>query len=171
MIIRAYGLFWRQDEINWNPGAGNKVNLEDQFRLLGRVGKNQGTLKVADFRTQHGIYILYGDLGAHYVGLTRKQAIGKRLKDHLHDEHEGFWDRFSWFGFREVLKMTDAYGLRQLKTMPGLKLTEPDKVIGDIEALLMKAMSVRNKADMNFANAEKWDQIRLHEITRYCGPR
>lgn len=169
MIIKAYGLFWRKDEINWTPGGGRRTALDDQFRLLGRIGKNKGTLKVADFRTQHGIYVLYGDLGAHYVGLTRKQSLGKRLKDHLGDEHASLWDRFSWFGFRDVLKQTDDYGLRTLRKMPALHMTQPDKVIGDIEALLMKAMAIHNKADMNFASAEKWDQVRLDEIERYCG--
>jgi len=114
MIIRAYGLFWRNEEIDWRPGQGNKA----QFRLLGRRGSNSPGLKVADFREQRGIYILYGNYGPHYVGLTRKQNIGKRLRDHLLGEHEGLWDRFSWFGFREVLTGTDDDGLQNLKEIP-----------------------------------------------------
>lgn len=169
MIIKAYGLFWRSDEINWSPGAGKKKDLAKQFRLLGRIGKNKPGLQVCDFHAQQGIYILYGDLGAHYVGLTRKQRLGKRLKDHLTDTHANQWDRFSWFGFREVLLGKDEHGFRKLKKMPKLHMAEPDLVIGDIEALLIRAMALHNKADMNFANAEKWQQIRRDEIAKYCG--
>ncbi|HEV3155626.1 MAG TPA: GIY-YIG nuclease family protein [Candidatus Baltobacteraceae bacterium] len=168
MIIKAYGLFWRRDEIYWTPGAGNKSELSDQFRLLGRRGKNKPGLRVCDFRTQRGIYILYGDLGAHYVGLTRQQDLGKRLKDHTSDEHYDRWDRFSWFGFRSVLGGKDAYGFHKLKQMPKMHLANPSAVIGDIEALLIKAMALRNKSNMNFTNALKWEQIRLDEIDKFC---
>jgi hypothetical protein len=59
MIIHAYGLFWRQDEVLWYPGAGTK----NGFRMLGRRGVKSTVLELADFRKQTGIYILYGDYG------------------------------------------------------------------------------------------------------------
>ena len=170
MIIKAYGLFWRVDEINWNPGAGNARDVKAQFRLLGRDGKNKPGLRVADFRSQHGIYILYGDLGAHYVGLARRQSLGNRLKQHLTDGHQGLWDRFSWFGFRTVLGSRDEYGFQKLKVMAAMKLMKPDNIIGDIEALLIKAMALNNIADMKFAAAKQWMQIRTDEIDKYCCP-
>jgi hypothetical protein len=83
MVIRSYGLFWQCDEVNWHPGAGNKK----AFRLLGRSGTNLPGLRLADFRDQRGIYVLYGDYGPHYVGLTRKRGLGLRLKHHLFDGH------------------------------------------------------------------------------------
>src|SRR5581483_1996702 len=52
------------------------------FVCLAGGDKNKPGLRICDFRKQRGIYILYGDLGAHYVGLTRQQDLGKRLKDH-----------------------------------------------------------------------------------------
>src|SRR5262245_14057791 len=137
MIIRNYGLFWRMDEVEWNPGAGRRT-----FRLLGRQGANRGTLRVADFRNQTGIYVLYSDYGPHYVGLTRKKGIGNRLKDHLTDELEGWWNRFSWFGFRTVLKEMDANGICRLRQLASIALGEPNKMIGDMEALLIKAMGL-----------------------------
>ncbi len=103
MLIKSFGLFWSGTEVNWNPGQGAKA----AFRLLGRQGSNLPGLRVADFRYQQGIYILYGNYGPYYVGLTRKQGLGKRLKDHLLDHHQDKWDRFSWFGFCSVLKGTD----------------------------------------------------------------
>lgn len=80
--------------------------MAPRFSSSGRRGAGS-TLRVADFRTQTGIYILYGDYGPYYVGLTRT-SMGKRLKDHLTDKHDGKWQRFSWFGFANVLQQRDA---------------------------------------------------------------
>jgi hypothetical protein len=163
VLIRAYGLFWRREEVIWNPGAGNR----GYFRLLGRRGKNLPGLTVADFRGQRGIYILYGNHGPHYVGLTKKQDLGNRLRDHTFDLHGGNWDRFSWFGFREVLLSKDADGYPRLRDVPLNTVVKPDRIIGDIEALLIQAMNVRNVANMNFAKAHRWEQVRLIELDIY----
>lgn len=163
MLIKAYGLFWQVDEVDWSPGKGNK----DAFRLLGRIGSNYPGVRVCDFRTQRGIYILYGNYGPYYVGLTRKQAIGKRLKDHLFDIHAGQWDRFSWFGFRSVLQRRESDGTQELKKLGALAVGSTDKAIGDIEALLIKAMGLSNKQDMSFAAAEQWTQVRRDQVSGY----
>lgn len=164
MLIRSYGLFWRAEEVLWNPGKGNAK----AFRLLGREGKNKGTLRLADFRAQQGIYILYGNTGAHYAGLTRQQGFGKRLQDHLTDEHEGKWTSFSWFGFRAVNSVKkDEQGLHTLRKMPAGTYTRPNELIKDVEALLIKAMSLRNTAQMNFTNATCWEHVKLHEVKHY----
>lgn len=158
--IHAFGLFWKVDEINWFPGKGKRR----EFRLLGRQGWNAGTLRIADFRGQRGIYILYGNYGPHYAGLTRKQTLGKRLQDHLKDEHKDKWDRFCWFGFKQVLKKTDENGLRVLKEkMPVQKSISPHTTIKEMEALLIKAMALTNRADSKFVAAEEWRQVRLIE--------
>src|SRR4051794_10537989 len=78
VFIKNFGQFWRFDEINWFPGKGAK----GAFRLLGRQGKNIPGLRLADFRYQQGIYILYGNHGPYYTGLTTRQGLGRRLKDH-----------------------------------------------------------------------------------------
>jgi hypothetical protein len=163
MIIRAYGLFWRADEITWSPGKGKA----GEFRLLGRRGTNLPTRRVADFRQQRGLYILYGDYGPYYVGLTKKQDLGKRLKDHLDDHHADRWDRFSWFGFRQVLKTTEN-GLCKLKALPSLSLGAPEAAIADMEALLIKALGLASNLNkMNFKSADEWTQVRLHEWDKY----
>jgi hypothetical protein len=149
MLIRSYGLFWRASEIHWNPGSGAK----NKFRHLGRVGSNMPGLRVADCRQQRGIYILYGNQGPHYVGVTRKRGIGTRLKEHLTDGHADQWDRFSWFGFCKTLKGKNEQGLCRLKRLPDLSLGPSSKAIDDIEALLIKAMGLSNIAQMNFAAA------------------
>lgn len=159
MRITSYGLFWRAHEIEWAPGAGYK----DSFRLLGRVGKNKGKIRVADFRHQQGIYILYDDYGANYVGLSRV-GLGKRLKDHTEDKHAGRWDRFSWFGFRP-LGEPSSNGILQLGN-PNEEISEnASATIGDLEALLIKAMGTRNNSNsMNFKDAVEWTQIDWDDI-------
>lgn len=163
MFVKSYGMFWRVDEVEWNPGKGGR----GQFRLLGRRGMNVPKLRVADFRHQQGIYILYGNHGPLYVGLTKKQGIGKRLKDHLTDNFEGKWDRFSWFGFRIVLKTKDENGLCELKGLAESGIGKPIAMIADVEALLIKAMGLNNIKQMKFSDAREWKQIKLLEIERY----
>lgn len=163
MVIKSYGLFWRCDEVNWHPGAGNRK----AFRLLGRAGTNLPGLRLADFPDQRGIYVLYGNYGPHYVGLTRERGIGQRLKDHLADEHADMWDRFSWFGFCSVLKSCDDDGICRLRKLASVSMGTPRKAIGDMEALLIKAMGLRNKADMKFSAAREWKQVKVLETDKY----
>lgn len=164
MRVTSYGLFWRSSEIDWHPGQGAK----DAFRLLGRVGAQRGTIRIADFRRQQGIYILYDDYGPCYVGLTKKQGLGKRLKDHLSDHLEGKWDRFSWFGFWPIGADTDKAGVYRLNE-PSVEVSEDtNTTIGDLEALVIRAIGPRhNTQGMNFANAQLWTQIELDEYEKY----
>ena len=164
MRVTSYGLFWRASEIDWNPGSGYK----NSFRLLGRIGSNRGTIRVADFRRQQGLYILYDDYGPSYVGLTRDQGLGKRLKDHMSDGLEGKWDRFSWFGFRSFLQQDASTGILELGD-PEADITEDTSTtIGDLEALLIRAIGPkRNKNFMKFKSAERWIQIDYYETDKY----
>jgi hypothetical protein len=163
-LIQSYGLFWRRDEIDWNPGKGKRY----AWRLYGRRGANRRSLQIADFRDQQGIYILYGDYGPYYVGLTRKKGLGRRLKDHLTDRHANRWDRFSWFGFCKVLKSKNEYGVQLLGKMPSTKPASLDDMIADIEALLIKSMALQNINNMNFVLAEKWMQIKTDELDKFA---
>lgn len=151
------------DEVKWNPGSGAK----GAFRLLGRQGTNLPGLRLADFRHQQGIYILYGNHGPYYVGLSKKQGIGQRLKDHLADDHADLWDRFSWFGFRTVLIGKDDHGLCKLKHMAEYAVSDPKAVITDVEALLIRAMGLQNINQMAFTGAEEWKQVKIDEAERF----
>ena len=161
-------MFWDREEVQWAPGAGNA----HQFRLLGRVGKVKPRLQVCDFRTQRGIYVLYDDHGARYVGLARGQDIGLRLRDHTRDHLAQTWDRFSWFGFRHVLVGRDEQLLQRLGKVPDRLLANSEATIGDIEALLILTLGtsrVGNVQKMRFASAERWDQVRRDEVDLYLG--
>ncbi len=122
---------------------------------------------MADFRYQQGIYILYSLDGPYYVGLTRKQGLGKRLKDHLADRHQDKWQQFSWFGFCSVLKGKDDSGLCRLKKLGLFAFGKPQKVIGDIEGLLIRVLAPSKQRQMKFSRAEQWFQVRLDETERY----
>lgn len=162
MKITSYGLFWRRDEINWHPGRGAKG-----FRLLGRRGVNRPSVTLADFRPQQGIYILYDDYGANYVGLTRRQGLGKRLKDHLEDHLATEWERFSWFGFNEI-SAPGADGVRSLNKLVDEVTETSHTTIGDLEVLLIRALGPHlNTAGMRFKDAEKWEQVADHEVDDY----
>ena len=119
-------------------------------------------MRLADFREQSGLYILYGNYGPHYVGLTSR--LGVRLRDHRTDRHADHWDRFSWFGFRQVLKETNADGLRQLRKLSSVSLGDPREELRDIEALLIRALGlVPNLNRTRFSGAREWTQVRRLE--------
>jgi hypothetical protein len=154
MLFHSFGMFWQREDVLWTPGQGKG------FEMLGRSGQNRPGLRIADFRRQTGVYVLYDDWGPYYVGLTKKKGIGDRLKDHVFDDHAPRWNRFSWFGFRSITAETNARGLSQLGVMPKKLMTESDKTIGDVEALLINVLNARgNTQAMKFASADRWEQV------------
>lgn len=156
MQVTSYGLFWRADEIEWFPGQGNRK----EFRLLGRVGKNRPGIRVADFRRQQGIYILFDEYGPAYVGLAKGERLGARLRDHHGDHLANRWDRFSWFGFNPVGATPDKDGVLSLNQPRRDVTDDTSTTIGDLEALLIAAMGPKlNQQKMGFDEAERWEQI------------
>lgn len=156
MQVTSYGLFWRADEITWFPGQGNR----NEFRLLGRIGKNRPSIRIADFRRQQGIYILFDEYGPAYVGLAKGDRLGARLRDHHGDHLNGKWDRFSWFGFNPVGATPDKDGVLSLN-QPRRNVTDnTSTTIGDLEALLIAVVGPKlNQQKMRFDEAERWEQI------------
>jgi hypothetical protein len=163
MLIRNFGYFWRRDEVDWHPGSGRR------FELLGRRGANRPGLRIADFRDQRGLYVLYGNYGPHYVGLADKRGIGDRLKDHTSDLHGEGWDRFCWFGFRRVLSgRDDERRLWRLASPAEWAMGGRSSVIRDMEALLIKALGCpSNLAKTGFPRGDEWFQIKQHEAETY----
>lgn len=169
-FIRSYGMFWKSSEVDWNGSSSGR-----RLELLGRHKQNAGSLKVANFWDQRGIYILYNDYGAYYVGRTHGETmnLGKRLRNH-HDgkssPHRGKWDRFSWFGWRGVLSSQDERGLQRLRNIPQRVLTDSTKTVEDIEALLIHSLGtihVGNARSETFKAAIHWDQVALDDREYY----
>jgi hypothetical protein len=158
--ITSYGLFWRAAEIDWFPGKGNRK----EFRLLGRIGSNFPKVRLADFRRQQGIYILYDEYGPAYVGLARGDRLGARLREHHEDKHAEKWDRFSWFGFNPIGSNRDEEGVLLLEEPRSDPTEDTTTTIRDLEALLIRAMGPKlNTNIMNFKNAERWEQVASEE--------
>lgn len=170
-FIRAYGMFWHVEEIDWNGEFSGRHR-----EILGRVGKNSPGLKVANFWEQQGIYILYNDYGPYYVGQTvgAGMNLGKRLRHHHEgtngSPHKGKWDRFSWFGWKGTLSSIDERGLQRLRKTPKRLLTDTQNTVQDIESLLIHALGtihVGNGRKETFVAAAEWQQIRWSEREDY----
>lgn len=162
-LITSYGLFWKLDETEWLSVDGHK----GKHRLLGRLRKKGSRLRIADFWSQSGIYVLYGNYGLCYIGVSGHE-LGKRIHDHLTDDHAGEWDRFSWFGFREVTEGRDLGGLLLLGKAQTTSAIRLSKARGDIEAILFRAFAGpgNHKRPSFGAKLEQWEQIRLADVPR-----
>lgn len=84
-IIRAFGMYWLRDSVEWNSNP----------KIYG--AEREGLARI-DFSSQRGIYFLLDGSRVIYVGRTIDRPLGKRLYEHTKDRHNGRWNRFSWFG-------------------------------------------------------------------------
>ncbi|MDE2786138.1 MAG: HTH domain-containing protein [Chloroflexota bacterium] len=116
--VAAFGLFWDKGEVNWS-----------RRRLLGLPPGSQNPVNFAD---QMGIYILHNGLSTAYVGRTTDSLYG-RLKNHSSDHKSVRWDRFSWFGFREISE--DGTLLPMPRELDGAHL------INILESVLIEALA------------------------------
>ncbi len=123
MLIRAYGLFWNPDIVDWGKkGAGNKG------RLLGQIKKG-GRRYSIDFWNAYGIYVLHYECRAVYVGQASDTRLGHRLRNYLTDRFAGRWDMFSWFSLSKV--NTTSKNVNE----PGIRQVNQSTVNNTLEAL------------------------------------
>jgi hypothetical protein len=164
--VTSYGLFWWRDEIQWAPGSGKR----NTFRLLGHIDKRKDKIRIADFRHQRGIYVLYDDYGPSYVGLTRDLGLGARLKNHTTDHLKRRWDRFSWFGFRDIIPSEEHRRYFNVDQSGADTITDDmNTTIGDLEALMILTMGPKhNRKFMGFSEAEQWDQVFDDDSKEFC---
>lgn len=107
IMFRTYGLLWREDRVFWG-WSNTRGHLKGQ-EVNKVTGKPTGKPPV-DFREQIGIYALYDNFELVYVGQVgakkedddKGKTLFDRLKDHRDGRHSERWDRFSWFGVRDV---------------------------------------------------------------------
>ena len=121
-LIKIYGELWNPDTVDWGKrGAGNRGKLE------GKV-KTDGNTYIADFWEARGVYVLYDNFRAIYVGKTEDQFMGVRLRQHLTDRLAGRWDMFSWYSLSSFRKLTKDVA------KPGKRYLTPE-MINTLEAL------------------------------------
>ncbi len=118
-LINAFGMYWRRDKVAWKTTP----------KILG--AQSGGTS--VDFGAQIGIYLLYDGARAVYVGRATARPLGARLREHTADRLDGRWDRFSWFGVRQVSETGD------LQALPASVYTT-DVLIVTMEALLIEGL-------------------------------
>src|SRR5712664_4150933 len=152
-LIKAYGLFWSLKELR---ALG--------YCLYGESGDD----RIADFKEQDGLYVLYGAKAVQNIGIATKKSLASRLKTHdLDDRQVGLWSRFSWFGFRDAMRIPDRNGwsvLEPADTQDVLSVMRPKDAIRDLEALLIFVQSKdenRNALQLRpkFRRAKLWKQI------------
>ena len=132
--MRSFGMFWQRDLVVWSGKP----------RLLGRQGL--GALEV-NFADQIGVYLLHDRDRVIYVGRAT-DTLFTRLRAHTTDRLGGRWDRFSWFGLREV----GADGMLTTNPVPWSQAV----VIETMEAVLIESMEppLNRKRGDNFSGAE-----------------
>ncbi len=118
-VIHAFGMYWQRELVVWK----NEPKL---------YGKQQIKSKPVDFGAQIGLYILYDNHRAIYVGRATDRPLGRRLYEHTLDRLSGRWNRFSWFGFHEV---TPEGNLRE----PVTKISVMS-IVNSLEALMIEAL-------------------------------
>ena len=139
-IIRAFGMYWRRDFVEWKTAP----------RILGSLSDKAA--EAIDFCNQRGVYFLHDGSEVIYVGRALERPLGTRLFEHTFDRLNGRWDRFSWFGLLNL--STDGKILGQ-----GLKETKANgsDIIVVMEALLIEGLEPkqnRKRGDTAFKNIE-----------------
>lgn len=86
--LRAFGMYWKRDAVIWRGRP----------KLLGRQAIAASSV---NFANQIGVYLLHDRDRVIYVGRAT-DALVTRLLMHTVDRLGGRWDRFSWFGLRNV---------------------------------------------------------------------
>ena len=126
--ILCMGARWRAEDVYWRTASKNG-------KLLG-VSSRALTSPVANFADQSGIYILYSNFTPIYVGQANRHLFA-RLKEHnLTDDLAGRWDRFTWFGLRNVIG-----GLNTRLSIPGVDFHISTKQLLDhLEAIMIHSV-------------------------------
>lgn len=141
-IVHAFGMYWQREKVNWKPKP----------KLYG--AQQAGTLKV-DFSTQQGIYLLHDNIEVIYVGRSINRPLGTRLYEHTKDRLNGRWNRFSWFGLKNV---SEEGVLEDLNIAPSVAT-----IITTLEALLIEGLEPRQ-------NRRRGDELKEYEYLQEDDP-
>lgn len=155
-LITAYGQFWARDEVHWAPTAGGRK------QLLGYRGTNRPGIRLCDFRLAAGVYILWNDYRAVYVGLARgADGLFQRLA--MHNVKKKEWNRFSWFSVDPVVESDDYdYWCDIEYRAEGSPTPGVSELVRELEALLIMALGTHSLAAqrrMNFLDGTEWLQV------------
>ena len=142
-IIRAFGMFWRRDKVDWV--------IKPMLK-----GQQQEGADSVNFADQIGVYLLHDGREVVYVGRTTEKHLGTRLSEHTRDRLNGRWDRFSWFG---LLGVTETGELAQDRSVGSTY----EDIIVTLEALLIEGLEPRQ-------NRRRGDAFRAVEYLQVPDP-
>ncbi|SDE85307.1 HTH domain-containing protein [Limimaricola pyoseonensis] len=142
-IVTSIGMYWRATEVDWK-------------RAPKLMGKQQEDSDPIDFCDQVGIYLLHDRGRVIYVGRSIDRPLGQRLYEHTRDRLNGRWERFSWFGLKEV----DAHG----KLKGSAPSFEMEKVVAAFEAILIESLEPPQ-------NRKRGDHFKAVEYIQAPSPR
>jgi hypothetical protein len=155
-LIAAYGQFWDRKEFVIAVEAGGRR------QMLGH--RKQGhAVRLCDFMPFAGVYILYNQHRATYVGLARgTNGIFERLWNHTADEYKD-WSRFSWFAVDPAVESDrrgwDVFEERNLDALA----PNVDELVRELEALLIMVLGTDTLAaqrTMRFLAGTEWLQVK-----------
>lgn len=154
-VIKNFGFLWEKRYIvRGGGGKGNAGHLK---------GKAKG--KVADFREQIGVYVLYDrNQSVVYVGQAGNghARLFKRLCDHMeHETKSNRWEYFSWVGFRDV----NINGQLSNNQDPGAAVSgfKYSDALNEIEGILIEIIEPKlNKQGGRLAGAVRYRQVVDH---------
>lgn len=158
-LVGAFGLFWDRYLVDWQPGSGPNA-----WQMLGRRNIQKPALRVCDFRSAHGVYILYDDYGPQYTGLARGSGgLGARLRTHHIKPPRGItWTRFSWLTFDDVVSNPQREGWERVKHRERPVPSDSEAIIREMEAVIIALLgTTQNK--MSFQRAARWEQLPAFE--------
>ena len=118
-VLHSFGMYWQRDLVVWKTTP----------KLF---GKQQATSKPVDFSGQLGIYVLYDHHTVVYVGRSIDRPLGKRLSEHTVDRLGSRWNRFSWFGLKDVAEDGTLKDSKLKMTISG--------IVATLEALLIETL-------------------------------
>ena len=146
-LIAAFGMYWSREDVLWKA-TNTKL-----------WGQQQDGANLVDFYEQRGVYILYDQNRLVYIGRATDRALGKRLLEHTKDRHKTRWDRFSWFGLKEVADNGELKDLNETVNFPIQFL------IDDLESLLIEACEpVQNRQRGKNFNDIEYNQVKDEKI-------
>ena len=144
MLLKSFGEYWNPATVAWDDG-----------KLFGEAKINRKRRNI-DFWNARGVYVLYNDFKAIYVGKSER-SIGDRLNAHLTDRFAGRWDMFSWFS---TDKPNIVKGNTNAAQGRGVKVSEMVKTFESI--LIIATTSPLNRKYESLPGAIQFEQVNAH---------
>jgi len=152
ILIKSYGMYWMRDNVDWNSRT---------LCLWGKESNSSSSVCV-NFADQVGIYLLYDGREIIYIGQVTEDRLGKRLFEHTKDHLASRWDRFSWFGLKDIDTSNRLIDLSESFENIPIK-----NLINAFESLLIEVIEPRKNKKKAPDTGKEYVQACNEDITRY----